>query len=229
MAAALNKGRFISRRAVLLAAYSSLVFALLGCRQNAEAPRIVPNQELQSVLLAQYPIAVSVSPSGGHLLVKTRHLLDFELNVLETVSRTVVAIDRSPDTQLSLTWRPDGKAIVFQESQGGNREYSLFLFDLDTGKRRRLKAPVTSSAAPPLRWSPSGESLAYLKTSGSGVGNIVVLDMSKESAPPLILDPVTASGDFSWSPDSRQIAAVSASDNGAIVVMELERSGRKSL
>ena|SRR5437879_3933639 len=121
-----------------------LAFALLlsfeACHKRAEELPIVANQQLLSDLLSQYPMPVSASPAGELLLLKSRHKHDFEIFVVDKTSQKMVASDRSPDTQLSLTWRPDGQAIAFQESRGGNRKYHLYLFDVRTGKRRQLNA-----------------------------------------------------------------------------------------
>jgi len=222
------RGRlFLQRIGVRLALLASLL-ALSGCQKKTETAPIIPNQEVQTVLLSQYPMAVSVSPTGEHLLLKTRHLHDFEIFVVDRASQKVMASDRSSDTQLSLTWRPDGKAIAFQESRGGNREFALFLFELESGKRRRLNAPLTRSAAPPLRWSPTGDRLAYFQTSESTDGKILVLDMVNESLPPRAVNSLALAGDFIWSPNGQQIAAVSAADNGTVVVVNLETSDRRT-
>ncbi len=206
-----------------------VLVSLSGCRESVSSIPIVPKVEVISSLLSQYPMPVSVSPTEDALLLKTRHVQDFEIFVVDRLSRQILAADRSPDTQLSLTWRPDGKAIAFQESPGGNRQYSLFLLELNVGKRRRLSAPSTASAAPPLRWSPSGDRLAYLQVAETGQGKVLVFDMQNELLAAFALDSVAIDGDFGWSHDGQQIFAVSAADSGAVVVMNLKTAKRRTV
>ena len=138
--------RLILRSLVLLL----MLFGVGGCAK-ARSPAY---SEALEVLLSQYPIPVRVSPNGEFILTKTRREIDFEVSVLSRGSGQPVANDRSPDTQLSLTWSPDSHSFAFQASAGGNRRYKLYVFDILTKKRRELDAPVTRTAALPLRWEP---------------------------------------------------------------------------
>lgn len=219
----------LKSRGVAIGLLGTLFVAYWIYCESQELAKIKPNQDLESALLSQYPTPVSISPTGEHLLLKTRHRLDFEIFVVHRFTRKIVASDRSPDTQLSMTWRPDGQAIVFQESLGGNRDYRLFLLDLHSGKRLRINAPSTRTAAPPLRWSPDGRSLAYCQTSGTGDGRIHVVNMiNNSSILPNVLNSVSPDGDFAWSSDGRYIAAVSA-DSGTILIAGIDVAVQREL
>jgi dipeptidyl aminopeptidase/acylaminoacyl peptidase len=179
----------------------------LACFWLIRAPRhegIALRTEVLTALLAQYPVPVSLSPNGEHMLVKTRHEADFEVCVLSRQSGRCVATDRSADTQLSLTWNPTGTALAFQAASGGDRRYQLYLLDLTEGRRRHLDAPITRTAAFPLRWERSGDRLAYFRLF-EGIQQILVIDTRSRRQPQIAFEFKGELGDFAWCPDGQRI------------------------
>ncbi|MBL9168788.1 MAG: prolyl oligopeptidase family serine peptidase [Verrucomicrobiales bacterium] len=179
--------------------------------------------------MSQYPSPVSLSPDGKRILVKTRHEKDFEISILDRVSGLVVASDRSPDTQLSLTWHPDSEAIAFQEAREGNRQYQLCVLSSRTKKRHRLNAPITRSAAPPIRWHPEGLKLAYFVTTESRSGRIVSVNTEDNGEPATILDEAALNGDFAWSPNGDELAAVSALESSRVLLVRIQPKELKAI
>ena len=111
--------------AIAVVVATALMLALSG--------RVHEDGAYESVLrtiLSQYPMPVSVSPDGTRILLKTRHEEDFEIAVHDRASGALLRGTRSKDTQLSLTWSPDGTTLAFVASRSGNREYRLHLWDL---------------------------------------------------------------------------------------------------
>ena len=185
------------------------------------------------VLMTQYPEPVSTSPDEQYLLVKTRYPDAFEIAVLDRESHRVVATDRSFDTQLSLTWRPDGKTILFQESEGGNRRYRFYELDLETGQRRGIETPITLSAEPPLRWAPTGDAFAYVHMDPAGARLLLVETGARfrfpAPKPRLVAEHVFRDADFRWSPDGGRIATVLHRRPGALALIDVATGERENL
>jgi dipeptidyl aminopeptidase/acylaminoacyl peptidase len=176
-------------------------------------------------VLSQYPMPVSVSPDGAKILFKTRHEADFEIAVHDRVSGALLRGTRSKDTQLSLTWSPDGTALAFVASHSGNREYHLHLWDLASGTVSRFDAPVTYTAAPPIRWSPQGDALA-LFVGGEPAGDLVLVQAQGETKGSVrVLGQSVSSADFRWSPDGERVAFVSPDNASGITVADVSRHG----
>jgi len=176
-------------------------------------------------ILSQYPMPVSVSPDGTRILLKTRHEEDFEIAVHDRASGALVRRTRSRDTQLSLTWSPDGTTLAFVASRSGNREYRLHLWDLASGTVSRFETPVTHTAAPPIRWSPRGDALA-LFVGGGPAGDLVLVETRGESKGSVrVLGHGVSTADFRWSPDGERLAFVSPDNASGVTVADASRHG----
>jgi len=206
--------------AVLVAVVAAVAFALWG------NPRTDPAYSAAlRTLLSQYPMPVSVPPDGTKILFKTRQEWDFEIAVHDRATGALLRSTRSADTQLSLTWRPDGNVLAFVASRSGNREYRLHLWDLASGAVARFDAPVTYTAAPPIRWSPRGDALV-LFVGGDPAGKLVLVEtqgITKKSG--RVLGRSVSSADFCWSPDGERVAFVSTEDASAITIADVSRRG----
>lgn len=171
-------------------------------------------------LLDQYPMAVSVSPDGTELLVKTRQVDRFQIAVLNANTKRVLFSDTSDDTQLALTWRTDSRAVAYLAGQGGDQRFQLYLWLLGKGTPRAVLAPITHTAAPPIRWALDGDRLAYFSGTQTSQGSLVVINPTQGAAE-TVSDDVAANGDFQWSPDSTAIAATSFSSPGSLHLIDI--------
>lgn len=177
-------------------------------------------QRMRASFLAAQPMAVSVSPNGEYVLTKAEQAGVFKLAVIERKSARTVASTTSCNTQRALTWRPDSQAIAYQETIGLDRP--LCLLELRSGKTRRLQAPVSQSALPPLRWSPDGRSLAYFQGDWHKGRLLVIRPEEEDASPTVVAEQVSDTCDFAWSPDGTQLALVTAAfDPGTIVLFRL--------
>jgi dipeptidyl aminopeptidase/acylaminoacyl peptidase len=208
--------------ALAIAVVVATALALTLTRRVPEDPAY---ESVLRTVLSQYPMPVSVSPDGTRILSKTRHEEDFEIAVHDRASGTLLRATRSRDTQLSLTWSPDGTTLAFLASRSGNREYRLHLWDLASGTVSRFDAPVTYTAAPPIRWSPRGDALV-LFVGGGAAGDLVLVEAQGESKGSVrVLGRGVSRADFRWSPDGKKLAFVSPDNPSGITVADASRHG----
>lgn len=184
-----------------------------------------PNDPLYRQIVEQFrraqPMAVNVSPDGKLVLTKTEEKNGFKLTVLDRESGREVVSSLSRNTQRSLTWRPDSRAIVYQDSPGINRP--LYLLDIESGNTRRLDAPVSQTALPPLRWDPRGRRIAYYQGDWRS-GRLLLIDMRDDSAPVVVKKSISGSCDFVWSPDGNSLAVIGESTRGKVFVCRLNEN-----
>jgi dipeptidyl aminopeptidase/acylaminoacyl peptidase len=114
---------------------------------------------------------------------------------------------------------PDGKSVVVIASRANTKDNrydgELLLVDTASSAQRALTAERRGLASP--RWSPDGESLAFLANSGSGAEarrQIFVMPLRGGDAV-RITDAARGVQQFAWSPDGAQIGFVTSDEPAA--------------
>src|SRR5207237_3122831 len=124
-------------------------------------------------LLALNPLPVGVSPAGDRWLIKHKSADGFELEIREVASGRIIARHLSSETQLGLSWRPDGRAIAFFSRDRGSSLFGLQILEIESGRTIALDVPPAASASFPIAWSPRSDRLAYF---GGGSNTLIVVD-----------------------------------------------------
>ena len=155
--------------------------------------------EILDIVLSQYPMYVNISPQGNEILLKKRDRESFNLYTSELTTSDLNIIDSSEFTQLSLTWRPDEKKIIFQQFNPKKRMYDLFELDPNSKNRTSIGLPSSNNAIPPIRWSQSGKYLAYMATNRSST--LYIYDYDNKEIKKSFQD-LSSYSDFQWANDS---------------------------
>ena len=109
-----------------------------------------------------------------------------------------------------LTWSPDSNSLVVTDSPGEGRPDALFVVSLETGEKRPLtnpEPPVLADTSPAI--SPDGGSLAFLRRTTWGAGEIRLLPLEKGltgTGEPRRLTPAELRADYpAWMPNGKEI------------------------
>ncbi len=201
---------------------------------------------------------VAWSPDGASVTFLERREGDSgrQLYALNVASGEVTRVFKAERGIRTYRWRPDGGAVAFTATdpapeqraaarQMGFRQrvmdedwnpVSLYVWTAEGDETRRVEVPGSVLG---LEWSPDGSRLALAIAPRPLIDDIYmfkrihVLDMSTGNVEQLVDNPGKL-GQFTWSPDSRTIAYISAVDardphNGMLYVVDAETGEVTSL
>lgn len=183
--------------------------------------------QLASIFETQYPIAVIASPDLDRLLVKSRLAGRFKLAIFNPFDGKTEAIDDNPETQLALTWSPDGSILAWLQPNPRGCGFALRILDIDSKKFLQASEFVLPTAASPMRFSPDGRRIALVGPDGLAIQQIARTTPhgSSTTIPGLIAQPaiwlsgVHGGSDFVWFDDNTLL--VSKNDgSGSINVVD---------
>lgn len=158
-------------------------------------------EEIQEMVLNQYPEPVNISPTGKYLLYKVRGLDSFDLILHEQSSGEEILLDRREWSQLSIKWSPIEDKIAYQSYEPSEKSYVLSIIDLESRKLLRVPDSNTSSAVPPVLWSPNGDKIAYLGIDGRESFKIV--DLKSVSTSSYSLKNIQKESYYQWKSNSK--------------------------
>jgi dipeptidyl aminopeptidase/acylaminoacyl peptidase len=169
----------------------------------------------------QYPSAVSISPDGTWILLKTAKSVSDELTVLDVRSGRTIASTDSKESQVGISWSVDGLKIAYLAAAGNGDVYRLYIWNLVDNLVSQVNAPSTNVAVQPPRWNPDGTQLAYLVGSFDD-STIWIVNVDQRISPRPLIGHVRAKSDFEWSPDAKQMAVVLRSSSSTLRLISPE-------
>ncbi len=85
------------------------------------------------------------------------HIEDYDIFIIELESGNIDSVVSSPYNDISPSWSPDSKKIVFSSDRNGI--YNIYVADLANGNSRPLTDILTGCFNP--SWSPKGDRIAF--------------------------------------------------------------------
>ncbi len=121
-----------------------------------------------------------------------------------------VGWSRAAGSGFGMAWSPDGRSLAIVDRLSPQAANSIFLLSLDTGEKRRLTVPPGSSQSDMFpAFSPSGEKLAFTRTSRQASDVFVVPvddgEPKQLAAPKQLTVNDTAFAGLAWSADGRSL------------------------
>jgi Tol biopolymer transport system component/tRNA A-37 threonylcarbamoyl transferase component Bud32 len=128
-----------------------------------------------------------------------------------------------------LSWSPDGKYLALVDKIAPREPASIFLLSVETGDKRKLTSSPTEYAGDfgPL-FSPDGKTLAFVRYSSAGSGEIYVLPVTPDGRP--LGEPRRLTHDerlilgLDWTADGRRIV-YSSGQLGSMNLLTIPASG----
>jgi dipeptidyl aminopeptidase/acylaminoacyl peptidase len=152
----------------------------------------------------------SWSPDGREIVLATNLSGRTNLWKVSAVGSWPLQLAQSDEAQLSPTYSPDGKWIVYQQDKGGNELYDLYAIPSGGGTPTNLtNTPDIRELSP--EFSPNGDSLLFeAKTAKSPNVNVMVMDWHTHTVRALTAEstPNHWWNRICWSPDGSYVFAV---------------------
>ncbi len=137
------------------------------------------------------------SPDGGRIAFVSNRAGDYGIYVMGSSGSAPARIGEAT-TKGSLSWSPDGSALVFTDYA----DYGLKIIDVDTGEIEDRFFRVASAIEPV--WSPDGTQIAFVSLRDRNA-EVYVVDANGGEARNLSRNR-GADDDPAWSPDGRWLA-----------------------
>src|SRR5580698_3070 len=151
----------------------------------------------------------SWSPDGKEIVLSTNLSGRTNLWKVTATGSWPVQLSQSEDAQLSPTYSPDGKWVVYQQDKGGNELYDLYAISSSGGTPINLtNTPETRELSP--EFSADGNWLVFdAKTSKSPNVNVMAMDWHTHAVRALTAEttPNHYWGRICWSHDGKYIFA----------------------
>jgi dipeptidyl aminopeptidase/acylaminoacyl peptidase len=197
----------------------------LGVAQKSDAPAAPTVDALISLERAGSP---EIAPDG-RFVAYTMRRTDWEENTYHTeiwladaASGTARQLTNGKKSSTSPAWAPDGSRLAFASDRDEKRQ--IYLIDPSGGEARKLTSIEDGVGS--FAWSRDGASIAFtstdskpevLKARDKRFGEFEIVDHDHRQSHLWVIDVATKAvrrltsgdftvGDFSWSPDSKQIA-----------------------
>jgi len=159
--------------------------------------------------------AGSWSPDSRRFVVGGVHAGKAVLAILNVENGDVAREIEIPEVGeiLNPTWSPDGKAIAFSATVGGDSD--LFIYDLESSKARRITSDLFADLQP--AWSPDGRHIALVTDRfttqaarlEAGDYRLALVDVASGRITALPTFPQGKNINPQWTPDSRRLFFVS--------------------
>ena len=159
--------------------------------------------------------AGSWSPNSRQFVVGGVHAGKAVLAILDIADGDVAREIEVPQVGeiLNPTWSPDGDAIAFSATVGGDSD--LFIYDLASSSIKRMTSDLYADLQP--AWSPDGDSIAFVTDRfttnepllNAGDYRLAVLDVASGRISPISTFGQGKNINPQWTPDSRSLFFVS--------------------
>ncbi len=166
------------------------------------------------------------SPDGSHIAFVRELKTHGEVILIPSLGGTERLVCRLFSGNYSISYSPDGQniAVIDKETSTESGQFAVYLFDLQTGERRRLTAPANFLGETTPRFSPDGKKLAFVRVSLDQKQDLFVVPVEGGEAQQLTLDGVVIHS-LAWSADGQGIYFVSFRESNQPAIWRIPATG----
>jgi Tol biopolymer transport system component len=175
-------------------------------------------------------ISPAWSPDGRYLAFLRRSASENGIFIVPALGgperrlgKTEPSLSRQAWSQCRLSWSPDGKFLAVVDQSSPQDGYGIFLFSVEDGERQRLTWAPQSSADYSPAFSPDGNTLAFIRSSGLSSEDIYLISTHGGKLQRLTADERRITS-LAWTADGREIV-FSSNRGGGFSLWRVALSG----
>ena len=186
---------------------------------NAGEPIRLTNTEFAE----QHP---TFAPDGSHIAFVRSLKTHGEVIIVPAFGGAERRVTRLFSGFASISFAPDGVtlAVIDTEDSTSDKNYAVYLVNVQTGERRRLNQPGEYAGETTPRFAPDGKSLAFVRVSADNSQDLFVAPTTGGKPQQITFDRKTIHS-LAWSADGTEIFFVSLRGNNQPNVWRVTATG----
>jgi len=124
----------------------------------------------------------------------------------------------------SISFSPDGRTLAVGDADESGKFYGIYLVNVQTGEKHRLTDPPENSIDNTPRFAPDGKSIAFLRSSGDFVQELMIVSANGGEPRRMTFDKARIRN-LGWSADGRHIYFVSFRSNNQTNLWQIPAGG----
>lgn len=142
----------------------------------------------------------TISPDGTRLAFASDRTGNFDIFVMNMDGGTAkMQLTESDAHDLFPSWSPDGRQVAFSQFSRVDKEWYVWIRDLDNGSLTQVGTGLVP------KFSPDGQTLLYKKAGQRGYYELWIRDVNGQNDTQVVSNADWGVGAFDWSPDGSQI------------------------
>lgn len=164
------------------------------------------------------------SPDGTHIAFIRSSTTTSEVILIPTLGGAERKLLTRQTISSGISFSPDGKTLAVTDKDPENTGTAIFLFDIETGEKKRVTSPPEFSEDRQPRFSPDGMQIAFVRAYNWLAHEIYVLSIEDDKTRELTQDKKQILG-LSWTADGKHIVFSSSRASNKLNLWQIRAAG----